>query len=114
MLARLQSLRQLADVTSDQQANAAAATLTNDRDRAARFGIEPALIDATISDAISQRQVAQYFTQLNSYHVVMEVDPALQGDARPFDRSASRSGAGGADYYYSSRVNPIIYTLFYM
>jgi hydrophobic/amphiphilic exporter-1 (mainly G- bacteria), HAE1 family len=81
LVTKLQSLGQLADVTSDQQANAATATLTIDRDQAARFGIQPTLIDATIYDAIGQRQVAQYFTQLNSYHVVLEVTPALQADA---------------------------------
>ena len=86
LVAKLQGLKQLADVTSDQQANAATATLTIDRDRAARFGIQPTLIDATIYDAIGQRQVAQYFTQLNSYHVVLEVDPALQTDPRLFDK----------------------------
>jgi hydrophobic/amphiphilic exporter-1 (mainly G- bacteria), HAE1 family len=86
LVAKLQSLPQLADVTSNQQANAATATLTIDRDRAARFGIQPTLIDATIYDAIGQRDVAQYFTQLNSYHVVLEVDPALQTDPRLFDK----------------------------
>jgi len=86
LVAKLQGLKQLADVTSDQQANAATATLTIDRDRAARFGIQPTLIDATIYDAIGQRQVAQYFTQLNSYHVVLEVTPALQTDPRLFDK----------------------------
>jgi HAE1 family hydrophobic/amphiphilic exporter-1 len=86
LVAKLQGLKQLADVTSDQQANAATATLTIDRDRAARFGIQPALIDATIYDAIGQRQVAQYFTQINSYHVVLEVDPAQQGDPGLLDR----------------------------
>jgi hydrophobic/amphiphilic exporter-1 (mainly G- bacteria), HAE1 family len=86
LVAKLQGLPQLADVTSDQQANAATATLTIDRDRAARFGIQPTLIDATIYDAIGQRQVAQYFTQLNSYHVVLEVDPPLQIDPRLFDK----------------------------
>jgi hydrophobic/amphiphilic exporter-1 (mainly G- bacteria), HAE1 family len=86
LVAKLQGLKQLADVTSDQQANAATATLTIDRDRAARFGIQPTLIDATIYDAIGQREVTQYFTQLNSYHVVLEVDPALQTDPRLFDK----------------------------
>jgi len=86
LVTKLQGLTQLADVTSDQQANAATATLTIDRDRASRFGIQPPLIDATIYDAIGQRQVAQYFTQLNSYHVVLEVDPALQTDPRLFDQ----------------------------
>jgi HAE1 family hydrophobic/amphiphilic exporter-1 len=86
LVAKLQSLPQLADVTSDQQANAAAATVTIDRDRAARFGIQPTLIDATIYDAIGQREVTQYFTQVNAYHVVLEVDPALQTDPRLFDK----------------------------
>jgi HAE1 family hydrophobic/amphiphilic exporter-1 len=85
-VAKLQGLKEVADVTSDQQANAATATLTIDRDRAARFGIQPSLIDATIYDAIGQRQVAQYFTQLNSYHVILEVSPALQTDPRLLDR----------------------------
>ncbi len=86
LVTALQGLKQLADVTSDQQANAAATTLTIDRDRAARFGIQPTLIDATIYDAIGQREVTQYFTQINSYHVVLEVDPALQTDPRLFNK----------------------------
>ena len=86
LVAKLQGVPQLADVTSDQQASAASATVVIDRDRAARFGIQPALIDATIYDAIGQREVTQYFTQLNSYHVVLEVDPSLQTDPRLFDK----------------------------
>jgi HAE1 family hydrophobic/amphiphilic exporter-1 len=86
LVAKLQGLKQLADVTSDQQANAATATVTIDRDQAARFGIQPTLIDATIYDAIGQRQVTQYFTQLNAYHVILEVAPALQTDPRLFDK----------------------------
>ncbi len=80
ILDEMRGLKQLTDVTSDQQTSAPAATLAIDRDQAARFGIQPALIDATIYDAIGQRQVAQYFTQLNSYHVILEALPALQGD----------------------------------
>jgi multidrug efflux pump subunit AcrA (membrane-fusion protein) len=86
---------QLADVTSDQQANAASATVTIERDRAARFGIQPALIDSTIYDAIGQREVTQFFTQLNSYHVVLEVDPALQTDPRLFDKLYLTSATTG-------------------
>lgn len=56
LMATLQELPQFADVTSDQQANAATATLTIDRDRAARFGIQPTLINATIYDAIGQNR----------------------------------------------------------
>ncbi|MBR8656225.1 efflux RND transporter permease subunit [Achromobacter sp. Marseille-Q0513] len=86
MLARLRQLPELTDVASDQQNQAATATLTIDRARASSFGISPALIDATIYDAIGQRQVAQYYTQINSYHVVLEVTPALQQDPDLFSR----------------------------
>jgi HAE1 family hydrophobic/amphiphilic exporter-1 len=86
LLDKFRQLKQLTDVASDQQNSAAAATLTIDRARASSFGISPSLIDSTLYDAIGQRQVAQYFTQINSYHVVLEVTPALQQDPNLFDK----------------------------
>jgi len=86
LLQRFQQLPQLADVASDLQNAATTASLTIDRDRASSFGISPATIDATIYDAIGQRQVSQFFTQINSYHVVLEVTPALQQDPSLFDK----------------------------
>jgi len=86
LMARFQQLPELVDVSSDLQNAANTATLTIDRDRASSFGITPALIDATIYDAIGQRQVNQYFTQINSYHVVLEVTPRLQQDPSLFDK----------------------------
>ena len=73
-------LPQLRDVATDQQSNATTAVLTIDRDTAGRFGIQPQLIDDTLYDAYGQRWVTQYFTQLNQYHVVMEIKPELQED----------------------------------
>jgi multidrug efflux pump subunit AcrB len=55
-------------------------SLTIDRDQASRFGIQPAAIDQALYDAFGQRQAAQFFTQANSYHVVLEITPSLQGD----------------------------------
>jgi HAE1 family hydrophobic/amphiphilic exporter-1 len=80
LLAKLEKLPQLRDVASDQQSSSTMLSLVIDRDQAARFGIQPALIDNTLDDAFGQREVTQYFTQLNSYHVVLEVSPSLQGD----------------------------------
>jgi HAE1 family hydrophobic/amphiphilic exporter-1 len=80
LLAELKQLPQLRDVASDQQSSSTKLALVIDRDQAARFGIQPALIDNTLYDAFGQRQVTQYFTQLNSYHVVLEVNPSLLGD----------------------------------
>ena len=51
----------------------------------ARFGIQPQLIDDTLFDAFGQRQVTQYFTQLNSYHVVLEVLPDMQRPGTALD-----------------------------
>jgi multidrug efflux pump subunit AcrB len=78
LLARLKGLPELRDVASDEQTMGGAITMTIDRAQAARFGIQPQLIDNILYDAFGQRQVTQYFTQLNSYHVVMEVLPELQ------------------------------------
>jgi HAE1 family hydrophobic/amphiphilic exporter-1 len=78
LLAALQKLPQLKDVSSDQQSSASSATLTIDRLAAARFGLEPSDVDAAIYNQIGQREVAQYFTQLNAYHVILEGPPGLQ------------------------------------
>src|SRR4029077_15813828 len=80
LLEELKKLPQLRDVASDQQNSSTKLSLVIDRDQAARFGIQPALIDNTLYDAFGQRQVTQYFTQLASYHVVLEVMPSLLGD----------------------------------
>ncbi|RAI58904.1 acriflavine resistance protein B [Roseicella frigidaeris] len=80
MLERLRSLPQLTDVATDQQPGGPTARLVINREQAARFGVQPRLIDDTLADAFGQRVIAQWFTQLSYYHVVMEVDPALQAD----------------------------------
>jgi multidrug efflux pump subunit AcrB len=80
MFQRLRALPQLQDVASDQQTDAPIVSITIDRDTAARFGIQPQLIDDTLYDAVGQRQVTQYFTQLSQYHVILEINPALQAD----------------------------------
>ncbi len=72
---KLRSLPQLADVNSDQQDRGLAATLQIDRQTAGRLGISVMNIDDTLYDAFGQRQVSVMYTQLNQYHVVMEVDP---------------------------------------
>jgi hydrophobe/amphiphile efflux-1 (HAE1) family protein len=80
MLDKMRTLPELRDVATDQQSNATTAVLTIDRDTAGRFGIQPQLIDDTLYDAFGQRWVTQYFTQLNQYHVVMEINPQFQED----------------------------------
>ena len=85
LLAALKKLPEIKDASSDQQSGAAAVRLTIDRDAAGRFGISPADIDAAIYNQIGQREVAQYFTQLNAYHVVIEGPPGLQSSPALFN-----------------------------
>jgi multidrug efflux pump subunit AcrB len=63
------------DVNSDQQNNGLQASLVYDRLTAARLGLTPQMIDATLYDAFGQEQVSTMFKEMNQYHVVMEVDP---------------------------------------
>jgi hydrophobic/amphiphilic exporter-1 (mainly G- bacteria), HAE1 family len=95
VLEKLEALPDLRDVATDQQMSGMTLTVDINRDQASRFGLTPQAIDATLYDAFGQRQVAQYFTQQNSYHVVMELLPELQGDARILDKLYVRSATTG-------------------
>ena len=75
LVAKLQSLPQLRDVATDQLNEGLRTHVTIDRDTASRLGIFPQAIDNTLYDAFGQRQVSTIFTQLNQYHVILEVMP---------------------------------------
>ncbi len=79
--AEMKQLPELRDIASDQQTRGLQATLAIDRDTASRLGISPQVIDNTLYDAFGQRQVSTIYTQLNQYHVVMEVDSAFRDSA---------------------------------
>jgi len=91
ILAQMQTLPQLRDVATDQQTQGTTLELKINRDTASRYGITPQLIDDTLYDAFGQRQVTQYFTQLNSYHVIMEILPELQGNLDSLNKLYIRS-----------------------
>ncbi|MFZ1207393.1 MAG: efflux RND transporter permease subunit, partial [Pseudolabrys sp.] len=91
ILAKLKTLPELRDVATDQQTEGLTLTLKVDRDQASRYGFTAQAIDDTLYDAFGQRQIAQYFTQLSSYYVIMEVTPSLQGDPATLDRIFMRS-----------------------
>ena len=78
MVDELSKEKVVTDVASDLQDQGLGADLVVDRDTAARLGVAMADIDNTLYDAYGQRQVSTIFTQLNQYHVVMEVSPNFQ------------------------------------
>ena len=95
ILAKMETLPQLRDVATDQQTQGTTLTLTIDRDTASRFGIQPQLIDDTLYDAFGQRQVTQYFTQLNSYKGIIEILPQMQGDLDSLNKIYIKSPTTG-------------------
>ena len=104
LLAKLKTLPELADVSSDQQNNAPHLMVTINRDAAARFGIQPELIDATLNDAFGQRQVTQYYTQTNSYFVILETLRELQGNPRALETIYLKAPTTGQPVPLSSLV----------
>ncbi|HJT71270.1 MAG TPA: multidrug efflux RND transporter permease subunit [Terriglobales bacterium] len=84
----------MSDVASDQQNGGLQADLVIDRDSASRLGILPAQIDSTLYDAFGQRQVSTMYTQLNQYHVVLEVDPQFQRDPSSLNSLYVKSNTG--------------------
>ena len=88
LVARLQTIPGLADVATDQENNGLRSSLTYDRDTASRLGLTTASIDNTLYDALGQRQVSTIFTQINQYHVILEIDPTDQ------------ENPGGLDHIY--------------
>lgn len=95
ILARMKTLPELRDVATDQQTEGTTLQLKINRDTASRYGIQPQLIDDTLYDAFGQRQVTQYFTQLNSYHVILEILPELQGSFETLDKLYVKSPTTG-------------------
>jgi multidrug efflux pump len=96
MLAELKKLPELRDVASDQQNLGLRAHITVDRETAFRLGITPSAIDQTLYDAFGQRQVSTIFTQLNQYHVVLEVMPEFQQNPLDLRHLYIRTGAASS------------------
>jgi multidrug efflux pump len=94
LLEKLRSSPELLDVATDQQTGGLQADLVIDRDTASRLGVTPTAVDNTLYDAFGQRQVSTIYTQLNQYHVVLEVDPQFQQDPSSLDTLYVKSASG--------------------
>ena len=96
ILAKMQQIPLLADVTSDQENAGTTETLTYDRDQASRFGIQPATIDDILYDAFGQREVAQYFTGNKAYYVILEALPSEYGNVATLQKLYVQSSTGAS------------------
>jgi multidrug efflux pump len=76
IVAALQTVPTLTDVSSDQLNNGLQANVAIDRDTSSRLGITVSQIDNTLYDAYGQRQVSTIYVARNQYHVIMELAQA--------------------------------------
>ncbi len=95
MVDKMRDIKELRDVATDQQNLGLQAMLVIDRDTASRLGITPSQIDNTLYDAFGQRQVSTMYTQLNQYHVVMEINPQFQRKPTDLHTIYVKSASGG-------------------
>jgi multidrug efflux pump len=95
LLQEMRKVAALTDVNSDQQNSGLQASLVYDRATASRLGITPQVIDDTLSDAFGQRQVSTMFTELNQYHVVMDVEPQFWESPEGLKAIYLRTTGGG-------------------
>jgi HAE1 family hydrophobic/amphiphilic exporter-1 len=105
LLEKMRTLPELADVSSDLLANAPQLKITINRDQASRFGISPQTIDDTLNDAYGQRQITQYFTQLKTYWIILEILPEQQKDLASLDLLYVKSPLTGGAVPLSALVN---------
>jgi hydrophobe/amphiphile efflux-1 (HAE1) family protein len=112
LLTAMKTLPELRDVSTDQQDKGLQEQLVIDRDTASRLGLDAQTIDNTLYDAFGQRQVSTVFTQLNEYHLVMEVAPDFQQnpDALKSIYAGSSNGTEvplSAFAHFASRTAPL-------
>ena len=113
VIAAVKKIPGIVDVNSDQQNRGLQASLRIDRTTASRLGISQKTIDDTLYDAFGQRQVSTMYTQLNQYHVVMEVQPQLLEKPESLRYIYARSTNGGliplsTFSLYSPDTNPLM------
>ena len=76
----------LADVSTDREQGGLQASITINRQAAARLGVRIQDINNALNNAFAQRQVSVIYTQRNQYRVILEVDPRFQQDPADLER----------------------------
>jgi multidrug efflux pump len=92
---RLSQQPELANVSTTFLDKGLAATVTVDRDTAARFGITAATIDNALYDAYGQRIISTIFTESNQYRVILEASLRDQQSVASLNTVYLPSAGGG-------------------
>jgi multidrug efflux pump len=96
LVERLKTVPQLKDVSSDLQQSGLQMNVVVDRDAASRLGLSPADVDRALGDAYGQSEILITYTQLNEYHVILEVSAREQREPSSLDHIFITSAGGGS------------------
>ena len=112
LLQNMRKIRILTDVNTDQQNSGLQSMLTYDRATASRLGITPEMIDNSLYEAFGQAQVSTMYTNINQYHVVLEVEPKFWQSPVSLDDVYLRAAQGrviplSAIAHYETRTAPL-------
>ena len=94
MEAKMRTISQIQDVTSDLQIANPQVIVDINRDRAASLGVNATQIESALYDAYGSRQVSTIYTPNNQYMVVMELLPQFQQDINALRMLYVRSDKG--------------------
>ena len=75
---RLSTVPGLTDVSTDRERGGLQASISVNRQAAARLGVRIQDINAALNNAFAQRQISNIYTERNQYRVILEVDPKYQ------------------------------------
>jgi HAE1 family hydrophobic/amphiphilic exporter-1 len=78
--AKLLTVPELVDVTSDLQISNPQVRVEINRDKAAALGLSVLQVEDALSYAFGSRQVSSILAPTNQYQVILELDPIYQGD----------------------------------
>lgn len=95
LVAKLKQSKIIKDIATDQSDGGLKADITIDRDQASRLGVQAQAVDDTLYDAFGQRQISTIYSQVNQYHVILEVSPKFQKDPSSLSSLYVRSSNGG-------------------
>jgi multidrug efflux pump len=95
LMDKLNTLPQLADVSSDWQDQGMVAYVNVDRDSASRLGITMSDVDNALYNAFGQRLISTIYTQANQYRVVLGHDTSTTPGLAALDHIRLTSSDGG-------------------
>ena len=105
--ARMRATPGFEDVNSDLQQGARQARVVIDRDAASRLGVPVQAIRDTLYSSFGTRQISTIYTDVDSYQVILEIDPGQQLTPDSITALYVR-GAGGATVPLSAVTHVVI------